>query len=99
MKPAFSKYASAIVEHDDTGTFLASASDEELSEVFKEMHVSVTHKVELREAVAVWRADPQRVLFPLYALPRRLPFCRFIPALTFCRPCPLFQAGAASRRT
>jgi hypothetical protein len=24
----------------------------------------VTHKVELREAVAAWRADPQRVLFP-----------------------------------
>ena len=65
MKPAFSKYASAIVEHDVTGIFLASASDEELSEMFKEMHVSLAHKVELREAVAAWRADPQRVLFPL----------------------------------
>ena len=65
MKPAFSKYASAIFEHDVTGTFLASASDEELSEMFKEMHVSLAHKVELREAVAAWRADPQRVLFPL----------------------------------
>ncbi len=64
MKPAFSKYTSAVVERDVTGTFIARATDEELSEVFKEMNVSVTHKVELREAVAAWRADPQRVLIP-----------------------------------
>jgi hypothetical protein len=64
VKPAFSKYASAVVEHDVTGTFIARATDEELSDMFKEMQVSLAHKVELREAVAAWRADPQRVLFP-----------------------------------
>ena len=64
MKPAFSKYASAVVELDVTGTFIARATDEELSDMFKEMHVSLAHKVELREAVAAWRADPQRVLLP-----------------------------------
>ncbi len=64
---------------------ISKATDEELNEVFKEMRVSAPHKVELREAVAAWRADPQRVLFPPCAA-QRLRFCRFSPALTLCLP-------------
>ncbi len=60
-KPAFSKYAAAVVEHDVTGTFLAEATEEELNDMFKEMQVSLAHKVELRAAVAGWKANPQQV--------------------------------------
>ena len=64
MDPVFTQYAREVRRLKVKGVFISKATDEELSEVFKEMQVSVTHKVELREAVAAWRADPQRVLLP-----------------------------------
>ena len=64
MDPDFTQYAREVRRLKVKGVFISKATDEELSDMFKEMHVSLAHKVELREAVAAWRADPQRVLFP-----------------------------------
>jgi acetone carboxylase gamma subunit len=64
VDPDFTQYAREVRRLKVKGVFISKATDEELSEVFKEMHVSVTHKVELREAVAAWRADPQLVMLP-----------------------------------
>lgn len=62
VKPAFSKYATALAERDVTGMVLFKATDEELSALFNEMKVATSHKVEIREAVARWRVDPQEAL-------------------------------------
>jgi hypothetical protein len=62
VKPEFSKYAGAIAQHDCTGVFLAEATDEELSDMFKDMKVATAHRVDLRKAVAAWKADPQEAL-------------------------------------
>jgi hypothetical protein len=64
VDPDFTQYAREVRRLKVKGVFISKATDEELSEVFKEMQVCVTHKVELREAVAAWRADPQRVMLP-----------------------------------
>ncbi len=64
MDPDFKQYAGEVRRLKVKGVFISKATDEELSDMFKEMHVSLAHKVELREAVAAWRADPQRVPFP-----------------------------------
>jgi len=64
VDPDFTQYAREVRRLKVKGMFISKATDEELSDMFKEMHVSLAHKVELREAVAAWRADPQRVLFP-----------------------------------
>ncbi len=67
MKPAFSKYATALAERDVTGMVLFKATDEELSALFNEMKVATSHKVEIREAVARWRVDPQEVRFSMFS--------------------------------
>jgi hypothetical protein len=67
VKPAFSKYATALAERDVTGVVLFKATDEELNALFNEMKVATSHKVEIREAVAVWRADPQQVRFSMFS--------------------------------
>jgi HEPN domain-containing protein len=54
-------YAQQALRLKIKGVFIAKATDDELSEMLKEMCVSLAHKVELREAVAAWRADPQQV--------------------------------------
>ena len=64
MDPDFTQYAREVRRLKVKGVFISKATDEELSDMFKEMHVSLAHKVELREAVAAWKADPQRVLIP-----------------------------------
>jgi hypothetical protein len=61
VDPDFTMYAQQALRLKIKGVFIAKATDDELSDVFKEMCVSVVHKVELREAVAAWRADPQQV--------------------------------------
>lgn len=61
MKPTFTKYAAAVVEHDVSGVFILKATDDELSALFDQMHVALPHKVELREAVRSWRANPEQV--------------------------------------
>ena len=67
VKPAFSKYATAVAERDVTGVVLSKSSDEELDALFNEMKISTSHKVEIREAVARWRADPQGVRFSMFS--------------------------------
>jgi hypothetical protein len=62
VKPSFHKYAAAIVEHDVSGIFIQNATDDELAALFDQMHVGLTHKVELRCAVGQWRANPQQAL-------------------------------------
>ena len=64
MKPTFTKYAAAVVEHDVSGVFILKATDDELSALFDQMHVALPHKVELREAVRSWRANPEQVREP-----------------------------------
>jgi hypothetical protein len=64
VDPDFTQYAREVRRLKVKGVFISKATDEELSDMFKEMQVSLAHKVELREAVAAWRADPQRVMFP-----------------------------------
>ena len=61
MKPTFTKYAAAVVENDVSGVFILKATDDELSALFDQMHVALVHKVELREAVGSWRANPEQV--------------------------------------
>jgi hypothetical protein len=61
VKPAFNKYAAAVIEHDVTGVAILKASDDELGTLFDQMHVALTHKIELREAVAAWRVKPEQV--------------------------------------
>ncbi len=46
--------------------------------MFKEMQVSLAHKVELREAVAGWKANPQQVSACPSALPLH-PFTLLFP--------------------
>jgi len=62
VDPDFTQYAREVRRLKVKGVFISKATDEELSDMFKEMQVSLAHKVELREAVAAWRADPQRAL-------------------------------------
>jgi len=61
VDPDFTKYAEEAKKLKIKGLTIAKATDEDLSDLFKEMHVTASHRVELREAVAGWRADPQQV--------------------------------------
>jgi hypothetical protein len=61
VKPTFSKYAAAFVAQDVSGVFILKATDDELNALFDQMHVALPHKVELREAVGSWRANPEQV--------------------------------------
>jgi hypothetical protein len=72
VNPAFSKYARAVAQHDVTGGFLVDATDEELSDMFKDMKVATAHRVDLRKAVATWRADPQKAMQAIRQEKRRL---------------------------
>ena len=76
MKPTFTKYAAAVVEHDVSGVFILKATDDELSALFDQMHVALTHKVELREAVSFWRANPQQVFGSKHPFPPHSPHVR-----------------------
>jgi hypothetical protein len=73
VKPTFTKYAAAVVENDVSGVFILKATDDELSALFDQMHMAVVHKVELREAVGSWRANPEQARRkPCFPSPFRL---------------------------
>jgi len=61
VDPDFKNYAEAVKLLKVKGVTIAKATDEDLSDIFKAMQVTAIHRVELREAVAGWRADPQEV--------------------------------------
>lgn len=62
LRPEFSKYAGAIAQHHFTGGFIADATDEELSDMLKHIQVATAHRVDLRKAVATWRAHPHEAM-------------------------------------
>ena len=99
VDPDFTQYAREVQRLKVKGLFISKATDEELSDMFKEMHVSLAHEVELREAVAAWRADPQRVLFPpcAAAAPAFLPLQPRAHALPFPTPSPEQALQAVER--
>jgi hypothetical protein len=55
------KYAEAMKQHKIKGIVLASATDDELNVIFRDMGVSVPHMIELRALVASWKSDPAKV--------------------------------------
>jgi hypothetical protein len=61
VDPDFTQYAEAVERLKVKGIFILKATDDELSALFDQMHVALVHKVELREAVGSWRANPEQV--------------------------------------
>jgi len=61
VHPDFTKYAHAVTRLNVRGVTIAMANDEDLMDLFKEMQVTASHRVEFKVAVAGWRADPQEV--------------------------------------
>jgi hypothetical protein len=55
----YASYSVYAITHDVDGKFLARATDEDVNDLFKEMSMTAAHKVELRNAIARWRSDPQ----------------------------------------
>ena len=68
VDPDFTQYAEAVERLKVKGIFILKATDDELSALFDQMHVALVHKVELREAVGCWRANPQLVRRKTYML-------------------------------
>ena len=75
VDPDFTQYAEAAERLKVKGIFILKATDDELSALFDQMHVALVHKVELREAVGCWRANPQLVR-------RKAPMLRFVVPFT-----------------
>jgi hypothetical protein len=55
-------YSLYAITHDVDGKFLDRATDEDISDLLKEMSMTAAHKVELRNAIASWRSDPQQTM-------------------------------------
>ena len=76
VDPDFTQYAEAAERLKVKGIFILKATDDELSALFDQMHVALTHKVELREAVSFWRANPQQVFGSKHPFPPHSPHVR-----------------------
>ncbi len=62
IDPNFAKYWEAAKRHNFNGHVLAAASDDDLSELLREMYVSVSDRVRIKAAVQIWRGDPTKAL-------------------------------------